>query len=172
MAMVVTLYHRFLMMNLLACSILAMTGCSSPVKPSNSYKPISQPTLPESEARKTIVEQAINQIGKDYQPGGVSPREGFDCSGLVFYSYLQAGKLLPRRSEEQYIYAQKIKKPKEGDLIFFSTNPKNKNIDHVGIYLGDELFIHAPGRKKAVSTSKLTEPYWQNRMKGIGSYFE
>lgn len=148
-----------------------MTGCSSPIKESTSYQ-VPKITLPETEARKKVVEQAINQIGKEYQLGGVSPKDGFDCSGLVFYTYLQAGKLLPRKSEDQYIYSQKIKQPKQGDLVFFSTNSKSKNIDHVGIYLGDDLFIHAPGKKKTVSTSKLTEPYWQNRIKGIGSYFE
>jgi cell wall-associated NlpC family hydrolase len=129
-------------------------------------------TLPAQEARKLVVKEAISLIGKPYKPSGNSPREGFDCSGLAFYSYLKAGTLLPRSSKEQYQSAHKVKKIKPGDLVFFITKIRGSHIDHVGIYIGEQKFIHAPGKGRSVETASLTETYWKKRYKGAGNYLD
>jgi cell wall-associated NlpC family hydrolase len=129
-------------------------------------------TLPSIEARRSVVKEAITLIGKPYKPSGTSPREGFDCSGLAFYSYLKIGKLLPRSSKEQYQSAHKVKKIKPGDLVFFITKIRGNHIDHVGIYIGEQKFIHAPGKGRSVETASLTETYWKKRYKGAGSYLD
>jgi cell wall-associated NlpC family hydrolase len=150
--------------------MIQLAGCSLPASKKNPYDDLVP--LPAHEGRKVIVSQAVEQVGKPYRLGGNSPREGFDCSGLAFFTYLQAGKLLPRKSEDQYLYAQKIAQAKQGDLVFFSTDSRGKRIDHVGIYIGNDLFIHAPGKNKPVTTGNLTENYWQKRYKGSGTYYE
>jgi cell wall-associated NlpC family hydrolase len=159
---------------LLCFAVIQLTGCGAAPKTTASSipYPINEPSLSSSEARKVVIQEAATQIGKPYKLSGNSPREGFDCSGLVFYTYLKAGKLLPRRAEEQYLSAQKVIEVKPGDLVFFTTDSRGKHIDHVGIYLGQQQFIHAPGKGRAVSTALLTEDYWKKRFIGAGNYLE
>lgn len=155
-------------------AIALLFGCSSGVKidANKARMDALKASLTEDQARQIVVQEAIKQLGIDYRLGGVTPSEGFDCSGLVFHVYLKTGRWLPRRSQDQFIYANKSDKPKPGDLLFFSSKIKLKQIDHVGILLKDDLFIHAPGKGKMVSTSRLNEPYWQKRFLGSGSYIE
>lgn len=111
---------------------------------------------------------AIGQRGKLYCWGGSSPNTGFDCSGLTQYSFRKgAGVSIPRTASAQYNSAVKIPKEqaRKGDLVFFKT--RGKNVSHVGIYLGDNKFIHAPRTGKSITTSKL-EGYWQHRLAGFG----
>lgn len=153
--------------------LMQITGCSSTTKPKASNTPYTiNESLSESEARQMLIQEAATLIGKPYKLSGNSPREGFDCSGLVFYAYLKVGKFLPRRAEEQYLSAQKVKEVKPGDLVFFTTDSRGKHIDHVGIYIGQQQFIHAPGKGRSVSTANLTENYWQQRFVGAGNYLD
>lgn len=160
---------------LLVMVLAALSGCSSTPTQQSSSQPadriVAEPQ-PPSQARHTIVQQAAKQVGSDYRLGGNSPREGFDCSGLVFYTHLQAGRMVPRRAEEQYQAAQKTRQVKPGDLLFFTTDSRGKRVDHVGIYIGNEKFIHAPGRGKSVTTASISEDYWQKRLVGAGSYID
>ena len=104
---------------------------------------------------------ARKYIGVPYEYGGKSPK-GFDCSGLTSYVYQRHGVKLPRTSAKQAKAGRHVKKAKlkPGDLVFFSTAKKGQ-ISHVGIYVGDGKFVHAPGRGKKVTTASLNSDYYK-----------
>ena len=106
---------------------------------------------------------AVGMVGKPYLYGGNTPARGFDCSGLVQYSYAKAGKKVPRSTRQQRRYSSNIslKNAKKGDLLFF--NQEGKYSSHVGIYLGNQRFVHAPSSGKNVRISKLSG-YWQKHL--------
>lgn len=120
------------------------------------------------DVRMQVVSTALTQLGKPYRWGGDTPKEGFDCSGLVHYSYLQAGVEVPRTSLEQYRSSKAIRMSqlRPGDLIFFRL--KSRRISHVAIYIGDNRFVHAPKTGKDVSFADLDNPYWKKYMAGAG----
>ncbi|MGB0135265.1 C40 family peptidase [Dokdonella sp.] len=102
-----------------------------------------------------------------YQRGGRKPSTGFDCSGFVRYVFkLGVGVELPNTSAMQYKSGTEVARNdlRSGDLVFFRT--RGKRISHVGIYLEDGRFIHAPSSGKRVSVSSLSEPYWSRRYAG------
>lgn len=139
-----------------------LPGCSNT---SGRYKPSS------SYDKSHVLKVARAQLGKKYHFGGKTPREGFDCSGLVYYSYKKAGVDLPRTSSAQYRASQPVSKPrmKPGDLLFFRIN--RSKISHVAIYLGNNRFIHAPSSGKQVSISYLDNPYWRKRFVRAGRVY-
>ena len=144
---------------LLICSILFanLLGCSSPgrypTKPVNRYGATSE----------QVINIAKSMLGVHYHYGGNTPKMGFDCSGLVYFSYLQVGITLPRTSGGQYKASKPISKKsiRRGDLLFFRIN--RRQISHVGIYLGNNRFVHAPSSGKKVSIGELDSPYWRKR---------
>ncbi|TFH40276.1 MAG: NlpC/P60 family protein, partial [Lysobacterales bacterium] len=93
-----------------------------------------------SDVRGPAVQLALSMVGVQYRYGGANPREGFDCSGLVYYSYTLNGHAVPRTSRAQFDAALKIPlaQAAEGDLLFFQDQEK---LSHVGIYLGDGRFV-------------------------------
>ena len=102
-----------------------------------------------------------------YKRGGRKPSTGFDCSGFVRYVFqLGVGVELPNTSAMQYKSGEEVarKDLRSGDLVFFRT--RGKQISHVGIYIEDGRFIHAPSSGKLVSVSSLSEPYWSRRYAG------
>lgn len=108
------------------------------------------------------------QQGKRYRFGGSNPSTGFDCSGLTQYAFKRgAGIQLPRTAAAQYQVAQKVPRSaaRQGDLVFFQT--RGRRIGHVGVYLGNGKFIHAPSSGKRVTTTPLTG-YWSKRLVGFG----
>jgi cell wall-associated NlpC family hydrolase len=109
-----------------------------------------------------VLSRAVNVLGTPYRWGGSSPSKGFDCSGLVKYAFNDATFDLPRTSNAMASgHGEKVERKdlKPGDLIFF--NIKSRRVNHVAIYLGNDRFIHAPRRGKAVSIDTLNKPYWQ-----------
>jgi cell wall-associated NlpC family hydrolase len=104
---------------------------------------------------------AMKMVGRPYHFGGANPYAGFDCSGLVQYSYRQVGYTLPRSTERQRLSGRHIQKAelRRGDLIFFDQEGKKNS--HVGIYLGDGRFVHAPSSGKHVRSDRLDSPYWK-----------
>ena len=108
--------------------------------------------------------QALKLVGTRYRYGGSSPSEGFDCSGLVQYSYRQAGLVVPRSTESQLRASTPIRVSslRRGDLLFFDQEGKKKS--HVGIYLGGGQFVHAPSSGKAVRRDSLDNPYWKKHL--------
>jgi len=120
--------------------------------------------------RAKIVRTAKRYLGVKYKNGGTSPR-GFDCSGYVMYVYEKNGILLPRSVKSQYNAGNKIgpRQRKPGDLVFFKTS-KRKRYSHVGIYVGDNRFIHAPRTGKRISFAELDNPYWRKRYIGAATF--
>ena len=102
-------------------------------------------------------------VGKPYKYGGSSP-SGFDCSGLVSYSFRQAGVALPHNTTQQRTTSRLIKvaELRRGDLLFF--DQEGKKHGHVGIYLGEGRFVHAPSSGKSVRTDALSNPYWKKHL--------
>jgi cell wall-associated NlpC family hydrolase len=114
-----------------------------------------------------LVMQAMGLLGVPYKRGGTSEEKGFDCSGFVRHMYERSvGLVLPRRAEEQAKVTEEISRSelKPGDLVFFNT--LKRTFSHVGIYVGDGKFIHAPRPGKAVRVDDMREAYWQQRFNG------
>lgn len=105
-----------------------------------------------------IIATAKQYIGVPYLWGGISPA-GFDCSGYVQYVFQRHGISLPRTSSQQYQVGKAVSKSglKPGDLVFF--NPGTAGVSHLGIYIGDNQFIHASS-SKGVTISNLNSSYW------------
>ena len=174
--------YKYLRLLLVLISIALLTACSHT---SNYTKPDTQATKSKNSRKsyqtskndytnhrgKKIAGLAKTLIGKPYRYGGASPR-GFDCSGLVYYTHGKFGITTPRTSLQQHKKAKPIPltQLQSGDLIFFKLN-KNK-ISHVGIYIGQNQFIHAPVSGKKVSASSLNDPYWRRRIAGSGRFYE
>jgi cell wall-associated NlpC family hydrolase len=136
-------------------------------KPEVSEPP--QERAPVSGPRRMVLDTARDMLGKPYRYGGQSPR-GFDCSGLVVYSYRRAGIQLPRTAAEQRRHAAPVSfaQLRPGDLLFFRL--QGAKTSHVGIYMGEGRFIHAPSSGKRVTRSPLNHPYWSERLIGAGRY--
>jgi len=122
------------------------------------------PTGPVPDYPSTIGEQAaltaVSMIGRPYKYKGNSPT-GFDCSGLVQYSYLAAGLDVPHGTKALRIMTLPIDENMQtGDLLFF--NERGKTYSHVGIYLGGDTFVHAPGTRGKVKTESLEDPHWKS----------
>jgi cell wall-associated NlpC family hydrolase len=119
------------------------------------------------EKTNKMLGQAMTLLGVPYKRGGSTAETGFDCSGFVRHMYeTSIGRLLPRRAEEQAIATDKIDRSElnPGDLVFFNT--MRRTFSHVGIYLGDGKFIHAPSAGKAVRVDDLRAAYWTKRFTG------
>lgn len=113
-------------------------------------------------ASLNAVELAASMVGKPYRYGGATP-QGFDCSGLVYYSFQRAGIQVPRSTEHQRKQSRAVTStPARGDLVFF--NQEGRFSSHVGIVLGDNRFVHAPSSGKRVRVDSLTDPYWRKHL--------
>ncbi len=137
---------------ILALALLALAGCSS--------------VPPQSDAGVGAVRHALDMVGVPYRYGGSTP-QGFDCSGLVQYSYARAGIRLPRDVQGLWhdTLPVSMTQIRQGDLVFFHLDGKRNS--HVGLYIGDNRFVHAPSTGKRVSTASLSNPYWHRRIGGV-----
>lgn len=110
-------------------------------------------------------QNGLAMLGKPYRYGGNSPA-GFDCSGLVYYSYAQAGVKLPRSAEGLWDSSRSVSRRdlRAGDLLFFTQAGKRSS--HVGLYVGNERFVHAPSSGKSVTTATMSDPYWLRHFEG------
>ena len=162
---------RAVRVTLILMAMLSLFGCSTkntviyvPHDFANSSAEIDQP-IPQPDGKEEIT-QALRKYfgqwqGTRYRYGGLS-HKGVDCSGLTLITYKKLfGKNLPRTVKEQAQKGKKIAKAalQPGDLIFFKTGLFQK---HVGIYLEDDLFMHASG-SKGVIISSLNNEYWNKR---------
>jgi len=159
---------------LLVLAILAVVppGCST--SPQVDAVPTATVTAPAEEPPRRrqshpAVAVALAQLDSPYRYGGLGPRS-FDCSGLVHFAFGQSGVSLPRTTLEQYRQSQAVslQSIQPGDLIFFRS--RSRKPTHVGIYLGDQRFIHASTSERAVVISSLDNPYWRKRLLSVGRY--
>ena len=154
---------------LLFISILFIfNGCAQKKPYSYPNYEIIKPEKTCSPNRNNIQELLYSYLGKPYVWAEEGPY-AFDCSGLTYNIYGSMGIDIPRVAREQAKMGKhvKFKNLHYGDLIFFgSPNKRSKTINHVGIYLGDNKFIHASSAKKKVVITSLDKNFYSNRYKG------
>jgi cell wall-associated NlpC family hydrolase len=114
-----------------------------------------------------VVVGALNMIGVRYRWGGDTPDSGLDCSGFVRYVFQDTlGMTLPRRAEEMSRVGEKVRvsELKPGDLVFFNT--MRRSFSHVGIYIGDNKFVHSPSTGSTIRVDDMENAYWEKRYTG------
>lgn len=123
------------------------------------------PPVPAAMHKHKILCSAWGQMGKKYKAGAASPQKGFDCSGLVWWSYKQNGVNIPRITADQAKTGKKITRSaaKPGDIVVFRTGDSPRGL-HTGIYAGNGKFIHSPSSGKTVCLEELGSHYWKNRL--------
>jgi len=149
----------------LACAVLSACTSHEVASParSESYQFSAAPVDGVGQA---VVNTATSLVGSPYRFGGRGPN-AFDCSGLVYYSYQAAGVEVPRTSAQQFSASTPIgiDEARPGDLLFFHYSRK---VSHVGIYLGDQQFVHAPSTGGRVSVESLQQAHYRDRFVGAG----
>jgi len=147
----------------LAITVLALAACGSnpsaptPAKRQSAGEQVAPVARTTAGHRAASI--ALDQVGTPYRYGGSTP-SGFDCSGLVQYSYKQAGVQVPRTTGQLWSAASPVGdgELRAGDLLFFSIEGK---MSHVGLYLGEQRFVHAPQSGRNVSVASLNSPYYK-----------
>lgn len=111
-----------------------------------------------------VIELARRQIGIPYRRGGAAPKQGFDCSGLIFWVYRQNGVSVPRVAKAQSGYGDPVHQSllRPGDIVAFRINGGY----HTGIYSGNGYFIHSPSRGGKVREESMDSGYWQRHYVG------
>ncbi len=148
--------RRIFVAGFLLC-VLSAFGCS-----------LSKPKLPDDlgpGANVPVVRTALSQVGVPYRSGGESPSEGFDCSGLIVWTYAQYGVKLPRTAAEQARVGRAVGKAamQPGDIVCFNIGRKAR---HTGLYVGRSYFVHSPSSGKTVTVESLETEYWKKRFAG------
>jgi cell wall-associated NlpC family hydrolase len=138
---------------------LCMAGCAGSGSVHTQRAEVSAATRAPATVGERAAAIALKQVGAAYRYGGASPT-GFDCSGLVHYSFRNAGKTVPRTTGQLWSTAEAVAydELQAGDLLFFRFDGK---MSHVGIYVGDERFVHAPSSGRSVSVESLDEDYYR-----------
>jgi len=126
----------------------------------------AQATSSVSQFGREVVFSAQQHIGLPYIWGGEDPNRGFDCSGLVKFTFEEFNITLPHRADLQFNYGVTVKREElqPGDIVFFSTG--GYPIGHVGIYAGNDQFIHAPRRGKPIQINSLSDGWYSQRYVG------
>ncbi|MFH1134638.1 MAG: C40 family peptidase [Pseudomonadota bacterium] len=144
---------------LLTCLVLALLwGCG--VTKKEVAPPEPWPEAPQDKTCRSVVRTAMDMIGAPYRYGGEKPT-GFDCSGLTTYIFSRHGYELPRRAQDQLQAGRWAPRGnlRPGDLVFFKISSQQGW--HVGLYIGGDLFIHAPGVGKRVEVQSLSHKYYR-----------
>lgn len=155
--------RRLALMVIIAAGIGACASQPAPLPAATQTRHAGAIVAPPGTAKPTTVGEraaavALNQVGVPYRYGGSSPA-GFDCSGLVYYSYGRAGMAVPRTTSGLWKSLEPVDsgRLRAGDLLFFNVAGK---MSHVGIYLGGGRFVHAPSSGKTVSVERLGSEYY------------
>ena len=163
-------------------SEIMLAGCAGPAATTQAVAPPPAPaqpvvarhrqraTLPSDRPGDAIARLAHSLVGTPYRYGGDHPAQGFDCSGLVFFTHRQVNLRIPRTSRDQYRAARPVtlQQARPGDLVFFKDQSK---LSHVGIYLGDQRFVHAPASGRHVAVARLDAPYYREHLVGLGRLY-
>ncbi len=172
----------------LGCAVAALAGCATQplttergepdegapgVRPAPAGEAPTVAPLPapprgtNDDASSEVAFMALSLVGTRYANGGGSPQVGFDCSGLVVYVYAHALQLsLPRNTVDLARKGAAVKRVnlRPGDLVFYNT--LQRPYSHVGIYLGESRFVHAPSSGGAVRVEDMQVAYWAKRYNG------
>jgi peptidoglycan DL-endopeptidase LytE len=155
-------------------SDMIFAGQTLQIKKQNASSESPRPSAPEEKKPQagTNISDTISQakvlLGTPYLWGGTTPK-GFDCSGFVYYAFKQTGSTIGRHSSEGYYNrSYYVHTPSPGDLVFFE-NTYKKGISHLGIYLGNNEFIHAGDNGVAITS--LNDPYWKSKFDGFKRFY-
>jgi cell wall-associated NlpC family hydrolase len=150
---------------------IVLSGCASQSVrlPETEPEPAAAtvPVVNATDRASGVALQALAHLGTPYRAGGLSPQTGFDCSGLVAYVYREgAGLALPRNTVDLSQLGKPVERTalRPGDLVFYNT--QRREYSHVGIYLGEDRFIHAPSSGGEVRVENLRADYWARRYNG------
>jgi len=153
-------------------AVLLLSACGGGKTTRPSAPPASTQVWPtvvpnDPQAANAVLMRAIGLVGTPYRYGGNTPESGFDCSGLVAYVYREMLDLkLPRTSRDlAAVQGPKIDPQRlaPGDLVFFGSSG---SVSHVGIYVGEGRFVHAPSTGGTVRLDSLGGPYWKDHYTG------
>jgi cell wall-associated NlpC family hydrolase len=145
----------------------AVSATPAAAAPATATSQEAATTAPRDDPRDELVQQALAALGVSYRRGGESPAVGFDCSGLVVHVYKEAlGLSLPHNALAQSRVGRRIDAAdlQPGDLVFYNT--RHRRHSHVGLYLGDGRFIHAPKPGARVRVERMNVQYWSRRFDG------
>jgi cell wall-associated NlpC family hydrolase len=145
------------------------TAAFSPAASADATRPREEKSFFErySNAAQDVILKGLELVGINYRFGGNDPNRGLDCSSYVQTVYREAvGLILPRTAREQSQQGEEVDRSelKPGDLVFFNT--MRRTFSHVGIYLGDNYFLHAPSTGSAVRVENMQDSYWLQRYNG------
>ncbi|CAH2031732.1 NlpC/P60 family protein [Trichlorobacter ammonificans] len=143
-----------------------------PVEAPETARPAPPPKAGERDMGFIAARTAERFVGIPYQWGGDTVVDGMDCSGFTRAVYNLCGINIPRTSREQFKAGNAIPKEelRDGDLVFFGTS--ESSINHVGIYVGNGKFVHAPRRGEEIRTASIGESYFERRFVGARRYFQ
>lgn len=170
-------YLRMFRIIFLLALMFAFAGCGSTVPRPVAFSslPSAHPTASRTESAtgREVVIYALSLVDTGYRFGGKHPQAGLDCSGMVSYVFQQAAGLnMTGSAAEMARYGRPVDRSdlRPGDLVFFNTS--NRSFSHVGIYLGDARFVHAPNSSGKVRIDRLDNAYYANRFEAARSYFD
>ena len=160
----------------LSCLLLLLAGCGllgTAPAPAPAAEPVPVARPAGDSRAQDVVMFALGLVDTGYRFGGKNPEAGLDCSGMVSYVFTSAADLplagsaadIARRGRP---VARDALRP--GDLVFFNT--RNRAYSHVGIYIGDDRFVHAPSSNGKVRTESLSKSWFATRFEGARSYFD
>ena len=161
-------FPSLVMLAALSAACASTTPAAAPQQASRSVRPASYGAPGDVSTRAAVVNTAIDMVGVPYRYGGKSPR-GFDCSGLVVYSYAKAGYSgLPHSASRLADLSRPVglEDLEPGDLMLFELT--GKKASHVGIYVGDRRFVHAPSSGGRVEIVDFDHVYWRDHIGKAG----
>ena len=158
--------------------LMTLAGCGSLPSPAPVSASLTERPEPDASAldrSNSVVLYALGLIDAGYRYGGKNPSAGFDCSGMVSHIFAQAAGI--RLSGSAADIAQRgkpvdLRQLRPGDLVFFNT--RNKPFSHVGIYIGEDRFVHAPSEsgRGRVRTESLKSNYFATRLEAARSLLD
>ncbi len=162
-------FHRARLPMLCTAALLLAACASTPPAPryGAQSRPAGTPMADPSNGLEEVSIQAMSLVGTPYRYGGNTPDSGFDCSGLVRYVVLRAANVnLPRTTEAMGERGVSLERSQvaSGDLVFFNTTGRANS--HVGIYVGQNRFVHAPSTGGTVRLEDMSKSYWASRYNG------
>ena len=158
---------QFLVASLLLLLLVACGSIPAPRASNSADRPLA------SEKGMDVVIFALGLIDTNYRFGGKNPEAGFDCSGMVSYIYRNAADVKVAGSAANIArHGRPVDRDelRPGDLVFFNT--RNAPYSHVGIYIGDDRFVHAPSTRGQVRIDKLAASYYAQRFQTARNYFD